>query len=387
MSKEKCSDITVIGSGAAGLMTAARLTEKGYQVSVVEKSDKLCNGPSVRNEGWLHPGTYHATSIKDQLKALQVAKRCQYGYAVIRELAPESLEEPDIQSFAIFKDESYAEYAQERWDSAEVFFQSVLLTEFIRNCPEVNTVPIAKAFKVKDLSINTPKLYRNLVRRTLEGGGEFHLQTLVQVDQQQQAWLTSQLTGEKVPLNTQMIINTTGYGMAEFLSQYFGEEYKMRFWKSHLIIYPRLGKHNIFYIEPGEAAAIQHGAVTMIGQHEDATVSPTVDFSPIHEKSSLVRQAAQVLYPSAKLAPYLETACLKPDITQNTNTARSLGVEIYEPQPGFIFALPGKMTESPCVADKLVEMAEERSLKRSAVPGKEKTFIPITPRPCDEWKP
>lgn len=384
--KEKCSNITIIGGGAAGLMTAARLSEKGYYVTVVEKSDKLCAGPSIRNEGWLHPGTYHATSIKDQATALEVAERCKYGYTVIKALAPEAIEEPDIQSFAVFKDETYAEYAQARWDAADVFFEAVVLRELTQYCPEINIEPISRAFQVKDISVNTPRLYQNLVNRTLEKGGEFLLQSRLELDEQQQAWIYSEQSGERIPLNTQMVINTTGYGMAEFLKRFFGEEFSMRFWKSHLILYPRLGKHNVFYIEPGEAAAIQHGRITMVGQHEDAAVSELPDFSPIPENAAKVREATNLLYPAAATSSYLDTACLKPDITRNAAKARSLGIEVYEPQPGFIFALPGKMTESPCLADELVRLVESRNLQRSNLTCREKTVVPITSRPCDEWQ-
>jgi len=62
-------------------------------------------------------------------------------------------------------------------------------------------------------------------------GGEFHLESVLEVDENQQEWLCSVKTGEKIALNSQMVINTTGYGMAEFLSKYFHQEYSMRFWK------------------------------------------------------------------------------------------------------------------------------------------------------------
>jgi glycine/D-amino acid oxidase-like deaminating enzyme len=386
MSKEICPDITILGAGAAGLMTAVRLSEHGYKVALVEKSSKVCAGPSVRNEGWLHAGTYHATSVKDQTKAVEVAGRCQYGYSVIKQLAPESITEPDMHSYAVFKKNEYVEYAQERWTAAKVFADSVLLRELATNCPEIDISSIVKAFRVADVSINTPSLYANLIKRIQEAGGEFYLDSTIVVDQNQQAWLRSAVSSQDQPLNTQLVINTTGYGMANFLSQYFGEEYSMRFWKSHLIVYPRLGKHNVFYIEPGEAAAIQHGRVTMIGQHEDAVVIDEPDFSPISDRVASVQAAAQRLYYQAYQQPTLATACLKPDLSSTSNKARSVGIDIHEPKPGYIFALPGKMTESPCLADMLVTMAEERNLRKNSFIGNTRTTITITPRPCDEWR-
>lgn len=359
-SKEIKQDITIIGAGAAGLMTATFLTEKGYQVGIVEKSDSVCNGPSIRNEGWLHAGTYHSTSIKDKDKALEVANRCKYGFKTISKMAPESIEEKDMESYAVFKDEEYAEYAKQRWSDAQILFRSILLREFIKKCPEINMEPIKQVYRVNDLSINTPKLYRNLVNRIQRENGDFYLQSILEVDQNQQAWIRSLKSGERNPLNSQLVINTTGYGMSQFLEQYFGEEFFMRFWKSHLIIYPSLGKHNVFYLEPGEAAAFHHGRVTMVGQHEDATVIESSNFDPIKEKAEKVRQATGNLYLNSKGSPFLDTACLKPDLSSNSSEARSLGVEVHEPQQGYLFALPGKMTESPFLANQLVQMVESR---------------------------
>ncbi len=385
MHKEICTDISIVGAGVAGLMTAARLLEVGYCVTVLDKAPSVCKGSSVRNEGWLHAGTYHATSIKDEKTAYLVAQRCKYGNEKIRKLAPEAIREPDIDSYAVFKDEEYANFAVKRWDSAGIQFSAVMLRELAAQCPEINVQPIVQAYKVNDASIHTPSLYSNLVERIKASGGEFFLQSTIRVDANGQAWIHSENNPSDIPLNSQLVINTTGYGMAEFLTQFFGQEYSMRFWKSHLIAYPRLGKHNVFYIEPGEAAAIQHGKVTMVGQHEDALNIDVPDITPVETQSGLVISAAQRLYQQASATVPLVTACLKPDLKSTATAARSVGVDIHEPKAGFIFALPGKMTESPCLADKLVELVEEKSINRGSKKGSCSIFVPITPRPCDEW--
>ncbi len=72
---EFVSDITVVGGGIAGLWTAKELLERGYSVSLVEKSNALAAGATTRNEGWLHAGTYHSVAIDDERDAEQVTAR------------------------------------------------------------------------------------------------------------------------------------------------------------------------------------------------------------------------------------------------------------------------------------------------------------------------
>jgi L-2-hydroxyglutarate oxidase LhgO len=56
-------DVVVVGAGAAGLMTAQKLSQLGMSVALIEQKPTVASGPSTRNEGWLHRGTYHAASI------------------------------------------------------------------------------------------------------------------------------------------------------------------------------------------------------------------------------------------------------------------------------------------------------------------------------------
>lgn len=54
-------------------------------------------------------------------------------------------------------------------------------------------------------------------------------------------------------------------------------------------------------------------------------------------------------------------ACLKPNIPQtNALTRHNVNESIFEPAPGHVFALPGKMTEVPYVAASLVRNASSK---------------------------
>jgi L-2-hydroxyglutarate oxidase LhgO len=70
-------------------MLAKKLGYLGFSIVLVEQEEQFAGGASTRNEGWLHRGTYHANSIKDKNTAIQVARRCIYGYEQISKYAPE----------------------------------------------------------------------------------------------------------------------------------------------------------------------------------------------------------------------------------------------------------------------------------------------------------
>lgn len=57
---------------------------------------------------------------------------------------------------------------------------------------------------------------------------------------------------------------------------------------------------------------------------------------------------------------YFAFACIKPDVASDLRDARSLDVEIFAPDDHHIFALPGKMTEAPCLADALVKIVFDK---------------------------
>src|SRR5689334_3121047 len=100
------TEVVVVGAGVAGLMLFKKLATLGVSTLLVEKLPLAANGPSTRNEGWLHRGTYHATSIRDRGQAIQVAQRCIYGFEQIRAYAPECLEETTTSSIAVLRDTS-----------------------------------------------------------------------------------------------------------------------------------------------------------------------------------------------------------------------------------------------------------------------------------------
>ncbi len=378
MNKEIKTDISVVGAGVTGLMLTKKLTDLGYKVALVEQQGIVGNGPSTKNEGWLHRGTYHATSIQDEAQAMQVANRCIYGHEQIRSFAPEAIEDLDRATYAVVSNDETAQKATDRWEKAGILYRPVPLGKFVQANPEVNITKITDAFQVGDLSINTRILYQKLLTQSEKGGAKIFLKSKFIPEDGEKATL-DQGNGDKINLHSDLFIVTAGYGIKDTFRQVTGQDLPVRYWKSHLLVFPRLTKSNIFSINPGEAALFNHGSKSVVGQHEDAvTVSnPNLDIIP--DRAVCVFDATQRLIPSANQheKAYMAIACIKPDVVQSVEQARTLDISVFSPVENYIFALPGKMTEAPFVADQIVQMVFNRNSETTAR---------VAFRPCDTYE-
>ena len=156
-------DVVVIGAGVAGLMLTKKLADLGISLALIERNEKSAMGPSTKNEGWLHRGTYHANSIKDRQMAIQVSRRCIYGYEQVVRYAPEAVEDINIPSFAVLKNEELYDDVISRWKEADVSFVEMNKNSVEHILPEINAENVSSIFRVKDLGINTRILYSKLL--------------------------------------------------------------------------------------------------------------------------------------------------------------------------------------------------------------------------------
>lgn len=369
-------DISVVGGGVTGLMLTKKFTDLGYTVALVEKQTRLAGGPSTKNEGWLHRGTYHATSIRDETQALAVARRCIYGHEQWRQFAPEAVEDIETTSYAVISSEEGAERATERWDKAGVVYRLLTKDEFEKENPEVDTTALVEFFEVGDVSVNSKILYQKLATQARKGGAEIFLGSTLHPEGEGVATITQQ-DGEPIKVHSDKLIVTAGYGIGEMHREITGEELPVRYWKSHLVVMPRITQHNVFSLDPGEAALFNHGRNSVVGQHEDAVVEEHPNFTIIDEREKLVFKATERLFPGATQhkTSYQAVACIKPDIARIPGQARSLDIDVFR-REGVIFVLPGKMTEAPYVADKVVQEIFEESVD----------FGDVALRPTDKYK-
>jgi len=368
-------DVGIVGAGVLGLLLAKKLGDLGYRIALIEKSKTLANGPSTRNHGWLHRGTYHSATLEKEDEAKRVTERLIYGYEQIKNYAPESIEEPSVSMFTIVKTDETAHKAVSRWKENGILFRPIHLGRFQELNPEINTNEIKHVFQVADLSINNRIFFQKLLTDIMRNGAKIFTNT--NFIPENDNFATLQTPNGNLNLKANSFIITNGYGMRELFSEIVGEDLPMRYWKSHLLVFPRLTQNSLFNLEPMGSTIIQHRDHTIAGLHEDAVLLDSPDFQTNPKQANQVFQITQNLIPHVAQyeKQYLAIACIKPDIAHTIGARRSVDIKILQPKKNYIFAIPGKMTEAPYVADEIVRMIFNNNSSEL-----------ITLRPCDMFE-
>lgn len=367
-------DVIIIGGGAAGLMSAYKLTNIGLSVALVEKMPTLASGPSTRNEGWLHRGTYHAGSIADRDNALQVASRCIYGHEQLIGFCPEAIEDRNVRPLAMLKDGNKIDELRSRWDEAGVIYRQITRSTAEKRCPNADFSRPEGIFEVNDVSINTRLLYRKLLAKASHAGCAFFIG--YEVTRIEGTSLTiKNRNNEEVILSSQKVIYTAGGGVSNLFKEFHDVDLPIRYWKSHLVITPRLSDAGIFYLDAHQAAMMHHGDVSIIGFNEDALLSEFPDYEVAPDRAANLRRGISRIFPNWRANDAIDIACAKVDLVDDFKGARSLNIAIREPVENHIVALPGKLTETPFLTDMLVSKIHEQVEKTA-----------ISRRPCDELK-
>lgn len=366
--------VALIGGGVTGLMTAFKLTEIGIRVALIERQPALASGPSTRNEGWLHRGTYHASSIRDRQSAIQVARRCIYGHEQIRRFCPEAIEGADNRPIALLRDRDRIDEIVSRWDAAGVQYRPMLLAEAESIVNEADFESASAIFEVDDVSLNTRLLYRKLFNLTDRAGCTFYLNHKIENIDGQSITLDGP-SNDRSLIEADMIVYAAGVGTREILRRYSGIDLPMRYWKSHLVVTKRLAPVGVFYLDPQEAAMMHHGDVSIIGFNEDALLCNEPSYDVIPARASNLHQGVKRIFPGWDTAEKMDVACVKVDFVADPHGDRSLNIAIHEPVPGHIVVLPGKLTETPFLTDVLSSHLHDRLDNPS-----------IALRPCDQFK-
>ncbi len=361
MNKEQQFDTTIIGAGVTGLMLAKKLSDCGMRVALVESNDTIAAGPSTRNEGWLHNGTYHAISIKDEDAAVQVARRCMYGHDQIKRYAPECVENAEEESYALIRNGDKVDEALSRWERAQVEAKPIDKKRLNFHVPEINEASFAQAFQVADAAINTRILYHRLFHDAVRNGVEVMMGSKIDYCKSEPnvAWVKSP-SGETLQHESNLYIHANGYGMKREFEEQFETEIPLRYWKSHLLVTDKLASRSVFYVDAHEAAMINHGNTSIIGLNEDAQIVGEPDYIPLEQNISRLQQATTRLFPRGDITRAMSVACVKVDVADSELDSRSLGLKILEPIEGHICVLPGKMTEAPFTTDFLTRTVCER---------------------------
>lgn len=175
----------------------------------------------------------------------------------------------------------------------------------------------------------------------------------------------------------------------------------MRYFKSHLLVTPRITRDNYFYLDPLKAGIMSHGGASIVGINREAVEVPVPDYEVIADKERLVHDALRRMLPRAAQLGRSETlsvACVKADVadsfkkenTDPTIVLQDLNIKVFEPTEGYICAIPGKMTEAPALAKAAADYVMGKEL-RDPVAAIERTLQEdrqrpvINLRPADRW--
>ncbi len=370
-------DVAIIGGGVTGLTIAKKLDDLGLSCTLIEKRNELASGASTRNEGWLHAGTYHAASIVNPYDAEAVVDRCRYGYNQILGYAPEAVEELTSRSFAFIKDPSKVDFIVSRWEDFGISHNRRRKEQIQSVIPGLKTDSFSEGYIVEDKAINTRLLYSKLAT-SLGRSPDSTIYTGCQAEIPESNII--KLSGQSTDIiEAKQVVLATGYGSEELIDQMgLSKRYPIRYWKSHLMVVPRVSPHGFFFIEPGEVTVMNHGNKSIIGTNVDGIFVSKPDTSVVPSKQEEMINAFGRAFETPKNLSYLATACIKIDITQDKNSIPSLNPFILELRKDHLWVLPGKMTETPYVADQAVQQ-----IFRNLNSG---TSVKISQRPMDTWE-
>jgi hypothetical protein len=383
------SDITVVGAGIAGLWTAKEFVDQGLNVAIVEQAPALATGQTTKNEGWLHAGSYHAAAMDFENDALSVARKIRYGHEKILEFAPDAIDHVD--TYALLGSDAAADRAVERWRKAGIPFGRMAdMRQFEQE--GIDTERLSGIFSVEDKSVNTIRLCEKLADYVVNNGGRIFTRGLFTPESATTADLDIDDGAHYRMRSNNGFLIAAGNGTRDIAEVITGEEMPMRYFKSHLLVFPRMTRDNYFHVDGKETGFMNHGNVSVAGLNRDSINLSVADYEVVPEKEEMLYSALVRIIPKA--ARYVRgtpdivgVACIKPDIDRG-GSQPGLDEEIIDIAPGYVGALPGKMTEAPHLAKDIVEhMQAGRHFIADALPQEHvvQQHYVVNPRPADIW--
>ncbi len=360
----KNSKILIIGAGIAGLTIGRRLAMHGLQPTILESSGVIANGSTTRNEGWLHAGTYHSQSIADIDQAMRVAQRCIYGHDQYRQLCPEAIEDPLDSSIAITLMKNRIPAILERWKLANITYNEISLDELKRRSPQINTKNIEAAWNIRDVTINTRILCNRLAAEIKQFGG--HIITNAEISKLEIANAAFSINGKSYTFQPEFIILSAGYQTNSIISKFVNAKLNLRYWKAHLLISNRIKGANIYQIDPYGVNMAHHREKTIIGMNTANLISNEPSLEVNHHSVDEMKTSLSKVLLNAHQLNLSPIACTKVDFAEDVESI-NLDISIFELSPNLYSVFPGKMTETPYLADVLTrEILQKTNLSHIA---------------------
>ncbi|ABZ84167.1 anaerobic glycerol-3-phosphate dehydrogenase subunit a [Heliomicrobium modesticaldum Ice1] len=266
--------VVVIGGGATGTGILRDLAMRGISALLVEQGD-LAHGTSSRFHGLLHSGGRYA--VKDK----EAAKECIEENLLLRRLAPDCIE-PTGGLFAQLPsdDPAYADQWVKACAEAGIETEELDVKTLIKKYP-VLSPKITRAFTVPDAAVDGFRLLWSNVHSARRYGAQmanYSKLTAIHCSNGRVTGveITNTLTGEKRPIECEMVINAAGAWAGE-VTALAGLDVSIIKDKGTLLAFNhRLTNQVVNRLRPpGDADIfVPHGTITLLGTTSVAVDDP-----------------------------------------------------------------------------------------------------------------
>jgi glycerol-3-phosphate dehydrogenase len=380
------TQLLIIGGGATGLGIAWDACLRGFKVILVERSD-LGQGTSGRYHGLLHSGGRYVLS--DPLSA----RYCAAENEILRRIAPHTIE--DTGGLFISTASDPVDFP-EKWLAACIRLN--IQTEEISPAIALKQEPalnphIARAFHVRDASLDSFDLLHALADAIRSAGGEVWLKHQVeslrlQHDQVFCAEIIDLPSQEKKQIHAEMFINAAG-PWANIVSSMAGINVPISLGKGTMLAMATRPVHTVLNRcrPPSDGDIIVPvGTVAVLGT-TDVLVDRPTDLEITPWEIDLILSQGEILIPDlAHRRPLRAWAGIRPlyrppqtTIDQASALPRShfiLDHEEREGIQGFISVIGGKLTTYRLMAEQTVDLICQLLSKHSSCTTAE---IPLEP--------
>jgi glycerol-3-phosphate dehydrogenase len=209
------TDVLVIGGGATGVGVAWDAASRGFDVTLVERSD-LAEGTSGRFHGLLHSGARYA--VKDPL----AARECAAENAILRVVVPDCIEDTGGLFVATPEDDpGYAERFVAGCAVAGVPIEEITVAEALNREPRLNP-RITRAFVVQDAAIDAWKTVGAFAHGAAEHGARILTRHRVTALRTSGTVVTGarthdELSGESFEIEARFVLNAAGAWAAQIV--------------------------------------------------------------------------------------------------------------------------------------------------------------------------
>jgi glycerol-3-phosphate dehydrogenase len=202
------TQLLVIGGGATGLGAAWDACLRGLKVVVIEQGD-LGQGTSGRYHGLLHSGARYVVSDPAS------ARDCAAENTILRHIAPHTIE--DTGGLFVAAPADPADFAPQ-WisgcEACNVPYEEVPIADVLRREPALNP-RLARAFQVRDASLDSFDLLHALTRSIRAAGGQVWLRhrmdrLVVEGGRVRGAEVVAPTSGERLTIGAEMVVNAAG---------------------------------------------------------------------------------------------------------------------------------------------------------------------------------